>query len=207
MKKFYSIIPLQTKLSAYKYEAKGNEKLQLDHETRFPIRTALEGYTQPGEKIAVIAVVTQDLETVSDNLKLFRQEVDEVCREKNLSFSEVQVITAPTDDEVATHVETFQKLIDYAEDGDELFCCMTYGTKPLAMALMMAIQYAYRVKRNTSISCIVYGQVLRPKKADDTWTGRVYDMTALVQLDEIVRILADRGVENPKSIIDSILAL
>ena len=40
-----------------------------------------------------------------------------------------------------------------------------------------------------------------------TWTGRVYDMTALVQLDEIVRMLADRGVEDPKAVIDSVLAL
>lgn len=32
-------------------------------------------------------------------------------------------------------------------------------------------------------------------------------MTALVQLDEIVRMLADRGVEDPKAVIDSVLAL
>ena len=32
-------------------------------------------------------------------------------------------------------------------------------------------------------------------------------MTALGQLDEIVRMLADRGVEDPKAVIDSVLAL
>ena len=52
MKKFYSIISLQPDLdqevSAYHYQAVGNAKLQLDHKTRFPIITALEGYTQPG---------------------------------------------------------------------------------------------------------------------------------------------------------------
>ena len=32
-------------------------------------------------------------------------------------------------------------------------------------------------------------------------------MTALIQLDEIVRVLADKGVENPKAVIDRILAL
>lgn len=32
-------------------------------------------------------------------------------------------------------------------------------------------------------------------------------MTALIQLDEIVRVLANRGVENPKETIDRILAI
>ena len=197
MKKFYTIISLQQDLdderSAYCYQAVGNPKLQLDHKTRFPIMTAMEGYTQPGEEIAVIAVVT-DLAAGHRNLELFRREVEELCRRKGLVCPGVQVVTVPEDDRVATHTATFQKLLNYAADGDELF-------------LMMAVQYAYRVKKQTTISCIVYGQIQRPERDRSTWTGRVYDMTALVQLDEIVRMLADRGVEDPKEVIDSVLAL
>ena len=210
MKKFYTIISLQQDLdderSAYCYQAVGNAKLQLDHKTRFPIMTAMEGYTQPGEEIAVIAVVT-DQAAGRRNLELFRHEVEELCRRKQLICSGVQVVTVPEDDRVATHMATFQQLLNYAADGDQLFSCMTYGTKPMSTALMMAVQYAYRVKKQTSISCIVYGQILRPERDRSTWTGRVYDMTALVQLDEIVRMLADRGVADPKAVIDSVLAL
>ena len=83
MKKFYTIISLQQDLdderSAYCYQAVGNPTLQLDHKTRFPIMTAMEGYTQPGEEIAVIAVVT-DLAAGHRNLELFRSEVEELCR-------------------------------------------------------------------------------------------------------------------------------
>ena len=210
MKKFYTIISLQQDLdderSAYCYQAVGNAKLQLDHKTRFPIMTAMEGYTQPGEEIAVIAVVT-DQAAGRRNLELFRHEVEELCRRKQLICSGVQVVTVPEDDRVATHMATFQQLLNYAADGDQLFSCMTYGTKPMSTALMMAVQYAYRVKKQTSIVCIVYGQILRPERDKSTWTGRVYDMTALVQMDEIVRMLADRGVEDPKAVIDSVLAL
>ena len=210
MKKFYTIISLQTdladELSAYQYKAVGNARLQLDHKTRFPILTALEGYVQPGEEVAVIAVMP-DLDNGRKNLELFRRGLAVCCGRKDIPCPEVQVVTVPTDDAVATHVETFQKLLDFAADGDELFCCMTYGTKPLSTALMMAVQYAYRVKKNTTISCIVCGQVLRPEKDKHTWTGSVYDMTALVQMDEVVRVLADRGVENPKAVIDRLLAL
>lgn len=210
MKKFYTVISLQTnlddELSAYQYQAVENSRLQLDHKTRFPIITALEGYTQPGEEIAVIAVVP-DMDIGRRNLELFRREVADVCEKKQIPCPDIQVVTVPTDDRVANHVETFQKLLDFAADDDELFCCMTYGTKPLSTALMMAIQYAYRVKKNTTISCIVYGQIMRPGKDAHTWSGKVYDMTALVQMDEIVRVLADRGVENPKAVIDQILTL
>ena len=166
MKKFYTIISLQQDLdderSAYCYQAVGNPTLQLDHKTRFPIMTAMEGYTQPGEEIAVIAVVT-DLAAGHRNLELFRSEVEELCRRKGLVCPGVQVVTVPEDDRVATHTATFQKLLNYAADGDELFSCMTYGTKPMSTALMMAVQYAYRVKKQTTISCIVYGQIQRPE--------------------------------------------
>lgn len=206
MKKFFSIIPLQNRLYeenyALQYEAVGNTRLQLGHKTRFPIMTALEGYAEPGEEIAVIAVVS-DLEAAKRNLESFRAEVQAACEQKQLVCAGVQTIVVPDDDKVSTHVSTFLKLLDYVADDDELFCCMTYGTKPMSTALMMAVQYAYRVKRNTSISCIVYGKVDR---TDEQWTGSVYDMTALIQLDEIVRVLADRRVQNPKEILDSLFA-
>ena len=94
------------------------------------------------------------------------------------------------------------------EDDDELFACMTYGTKPLSQAIMMAVQYAYRIKNNTSISCIVYGSIDRSQSRNpEEWIGYVYDETALVQLDEVVRILAARKVSNPQEIIRQILTL
>ena len=65
-----------------------------------------------------------------------------------------------------------------------------------------------RVKRNTSIGCIVYGSIDRSRSSDPAeWAGSVYDETALVQLDEIVRMLADRGVASPREAIRQILSL
>lgn len=94
------------------------------------------------------------------------------------------------------------------EDNDELFACTTYGTKPQAQAVMMAVQYGYRIKYNTSIACIVYGEIPRKEPDSDTWsTAKVYDVTALTQMDEIVRVLADRKVADPKSVIKYILDL
>lgn len=208
MKKFFTAIPLQVpgQLSRYRYEPVGNVRLGMDEETSFPILTAVHGYVQPGEPFQVIAVVA-DSEVGKLNCQALRQELDALCDKYGLSCAGVEEVLVPIDESVAAHASTFQKLIAYAEDEDELFACITFGTKPLSMAVRMAVQYAYRVKRNTSISCIVYGGIDRPSRDPDTWRAYVYDETALVRLDEIVRVLADRGVADPGAVIQRVLSL
>ena len=206
MKKFFTVVPLQGEgqLKSYQYDAVGNTRLQMNEATCFPILTAVNGHVEPGENFRVIAVMTNN-EDCRRNAALFQTRLDQLCQTRGFCCPKgVELIPVEADERVAAHVATFQKLIDFVEDDDELFACMTYGTKPLSTAVMMAVQYAYRVKKNTSISCIVYGLVdrsVQPPRAS------VYDMTALIQLDEIVRVLADRGVKNPKETIDRILAL
>lgn len=208
MKKFFAVIPLQPEgsLMAFHYESIGNTKLEMKEKTCFPIIPAIQGYVENGEEFAVVVVVT-NTEDCKKNFKVFESELNAVCQRRGIVCREIQQVEIEEDQRVAAHVTTFQKLIDYVDDDDELFCCMTFGTKPLSTAVMMAVQYAYRVKKNTSISCIVYGEIARPDKNPESWYGRVYDETALIQMDEIVRMLADRGVTNPKQTIDQILSL
>ena len=209
MKKFITVIPFQVKgqLGSYLYRAVGNRRLQMEEKTSFPILTAVNGYLQPGEQSKVIALVAKTADG-ERNLRVLRDQMRKLCAQKGYVEPEIVEVELKEGDEVATHVETFQKLIDQVEDDDELFACVTYGTKPLSQAVLMAVQYAYRIKRNTSISCIVYGSIDRSQSSDPAeWTGAVYDETALIQLDEIVRLLAERGVANPRESIRQILAL
>lgn len=208
MKKFFTVIPLQVPgmLSRYRYEPVGNTRLGMEEETSFPILTAVHGYAQPGEPFQVVAVVA-DSEVGRANWQALRQELEALCGKYGLTCAGVEEVTVPSNESVSAHAATFQKLIAYAEDEDELFACITFGTKPLSMAVRMAVQYAYRVKRNTSITCIVYGQIDRPSRDASTWRAYVYDETALVRLDEIVRVLADRGVGDPGAVIQRVLSL
>ncbi|WP_308526913.1 TM1812 family CRISPR-associated protein [uncultured Oscillibacter sp.] len=209
MKKFITVIPFQVKgqLGSYLYRAVGNRRLQMEEATSFPILTAVNGYLQPGEQSKVIALVAKTADG-ERNLRVLRDQMRKLCAQKGYVEPEIVEVELKEGDEVATHVETFQKLIDQVDDDDELFACVTYGTKPLSQAVLMAVQYAYRIKRNTSISCIVYGSIDRSQSSDPAeWTGAVYDETALIQLDEIVRLLAERGVANPRESIRQILAL
>lgn len=203
MKKFFSVISLQDgkDLKSGRYEAMGNTRLQMERETCFPIIAAMNGYLEAGEEFSAVVVV-QDNRSSRENLTRFKAEVAAVCEHRGAVCRQIREVWIGDDQSVGAQVGTFQTLLDCVEDDDELFFCMTYGTKPLSAAVMMAVQYAYRVKKNTTIECIVYGEYLWRSNE-----SRIYDMTALVQMDEIVRMLADRGVTDPKSAIDRILSL
>ena len=175
----------------------------MEGKTSFPILAAVQGYVEPGEAFRLVAVMPET-EDGRRNLKALKAELAALCEEKGIVCkSGVELVPAPADERVSSHVGTFQRLIDYVDDEDELFACITYGTKPQSMAVLMSVQYAYRMMKNTSLGCVVYGQIDRSEGEK----AYIYDETALVQMDEIVRVLADRGVKNPRAVIDSLLKL
>lgn len=209
LKKFITVIPLQVQgqLRQYYYQAVGNRRLQMDRTTSFPILTAVNGYVEQGETFRLLAIVA-DSEDGRRNCAALQNELEELCKAKNCPCPTIDVIAAPSDERVVSHVAVFQKLIDCVEDDDELFACITYGTKPLSQAVLLAVQYAYRIKKNASISCVVYGQIDRSKgRNPESWTAQAYDETALLQLGEVVRVLAERGATDPKAAINTILSL
>ena len=195
MKKFFTNIPHQIRgqLQTYRYDAVDNPMLQMEEETSFPILTAINGYAQAGEEIRIIAVTT-DLQSDTRNSDAFRAAAEDLCRRKGVLLPKgVELIFAQNDERVQSQTDTFLQLIDKVEENDDLYSCLTFGTKPQAMALQMAVQYAYRVKNNTSIGCILYGKINRDDNGQSY--GQVYDMTLLT------RLLADKHLPNPGEII------
>ena len=205
MKKFFTCVPLQPseRFKAYKYEAVDNDRLALEKVTHFPIINVINGYAESGDEIQVIAVVT-DNEDCRKNYEVLEEEIREICKEKNITCPKgVEKIMVPADEAVETELKNFQKVTDYVSDDDALYACMTYGTKTLSMIIMMAIQYAYRVMKNTSIDCIVYGQINREDREHEK--AKVFDMTALVKVNELINILAPKKVKNAREIIEAAL--
>ena len=209
MKKFITVIPLQVQgqLRRYHYQAVDNSRLQMDGPTSFPILTAVNGYVQPGEEFRLLAIAA-DSEDGRRNCAVLRDELERLCRTKGCPCPQIETIPAPADEGVAAQIAAFQRLIACVEDDDELFVCVTYGTKLLSQVTLMAVQYAYQAKKNTSISCVVYGQIDRSGGQEpERWAARIYDETALLQLGEIVRVLVQRGTADPRAAVDEILSL
>ena len=207
MKKFLFTVSQQKAgtLMPQVYQPVGNSALAYPEGTRFPIIPAVNAYAAEGEPFRVIAVTT-DSGDERANLALFREELAALCARRGLPCPEVETVAAPTDNSMRAQMGTFRALIALLEGGDGLCGCVTYGTKPMAMILLLALRYGCRVRRDAVLDCLVYGQIDRSGGTGPAdWQAYLYDETALVQMDEIVRRLADSGTARPDEIIDHLL--
>lgn len=208
MKVFITFSPRQGegKLYISQYIPQDNERLLYKQGTRFPIIPVINGYTEPGETIRVIAFC-QDFPDCHRNLNYLQQELEDLFERKELLSGNsdgalFQKIIVADSASVHTQIDIFQKLIDVIDDGDDIHACLTYGNKPVPMAELMALRYVRLLKKDTYVSCIAYG--------DYGWGGapcRIYDETALVHLDDVIRVLSQSGSPNPGEMLKQIIGM
>lgn len=201
MKKYLMVTPqlVDELLAENVYEPVDNSFL-LYGPTHFPAIPLINSSVEDGDEIEVITV-TYDIPSCHRNLELLKSEVGSVCASKS-AICRVTSIEVPFDDSIQAVLDVYTQLIAHFEDGDALYADITYGSKPMPIVLIMALQYAYRIKDDVSIECVVYGQISHHKETKD---AKIFDVTALVQLDEIVRLMADGNVSDPASVIDLII--
>lgn len=199
VKKFFMVTPQQPqgKLHAQRYVSTDNPLLTYDGATHFPVIPLINGYAEKDENIEVITITYGEPSNCEQNLETLRGELAGLAAVRGLAI-ELVPIRVPFDDSVGALIHAYQLLIDRIEDGDTLHACITFGSKPMPIMLTMALQYGYRIKRDVSIECVVYGQM---DWSSDSPTARIYDVTALTKLDEMVRVLAERQVANPESVL------
>lgn len=200
MKKFITTVPFQpeNKLKKQVYKAMENEKLQYNKEVSFPLLPLIHGYVTQGEEVEIL-VIKHEQENTDRNFQVMQEQIAELEKECGCKCK-TKVITVPYNDLIDTQLATFGKLIDEIDDEDDLYACMTYGTKPIPLVEMMVLNYAYRAKKDTTIGCITYGQV-----DFNTGEARIYDMTPLFYMDDIVTKIAEMKVKNPAEVIKKIL--
>lgn len=209
MKKFITTIPLQLggELESAVYEPVDNDRLKYDQEISFPILSVINAYAEKGERVKVFYIRQQDERTIPNKAKFIRQlrELEEsagcVCEEEEVLIS--------SDELIDTHLKTFEKLIEKFADKDILYACMTFGTKPVPVVEMLALNYAYRALNDVSIGCVVYGwthftkdPVTNERKVEE---AKIFDVTSLLYMDEIVRKVADLKPLDPLHYIRTVL--
>ena len=207
MKTFICTISLQTKtqdgyrgLGKSVYEAKDNQRLAYEKEISFPILSVINGYAEEGERIKLL-VLKQMGEGTHDNYGLFKEQLENLCQEKHITYEE-NVIGISFDETAETHLKSFMDIIEHIYDEEELYACLTYGTKPIPIIQMMALNFAYRSLKGVTIECIVYGQKV--------WSENktyIYDITGLFSMDEIVHQNSRLPIRDPKQHIRNVLKL
>ena len=200
MKKFINVSPFQPPkyLVAGIYKAVDNDRLKYENKTSFPIIPVINGYVEEGEEITVITVVA-DYENTLENYEALKMEIKKIEEEKSIKVH-LKEVKIPNDNQLKVQLDVFGQLIDYISDEDKLYCDITYGTKVMNQVLTMGINYGYRVCKDVIPGCIVYGE-----KDHNTGEMKIYDITSLIYLDEIVRVAAESGISNPKNAIKKMM--
>lgn len=200
MKKFIFTSPLQKPeyLGKNIYQAEGNQMLQYDVTNSFPILSAINGYTEENEEIEIITIVI-DYENAKKNYETFKEQLKEIEDRKKLKCNLVTVDIEYADG-MEVQLDTLDKLLDLMEDGDELYACVTYGSKVVSIVEFMTINYAYHIKKNVTCECIVYGQ--KDHNADKY---KVFDVTSLFYLDAVVKQLSASKNPHASEIIKKML--
>ena len=211
MKKFITYVSLQTgrNLQKINYESVDNVELKSDRAVRFPISILVNTYAEKGEDVEIICVIEKGNDSSKENENPLKDEINQIAQEKGFqpSYKEIEVAK---DERAESHLDTFRKLIEIIKDEDELFACITYGTKPFPILEMMALNYAYQIRTNISVRSVVYGKVNWSRERDEEGRSKIesayiYEISALFFMTQIMNSLSERKVENPDEIIEKIL--
>lgn len=201
MKKFITTIPRQPEkfLTDCIYEAANNPKYQTDVLTCFPVIPIIVSSCEENEKIGIYAVTTKDYSECLKNKVRFEKQLEELLGKKNISYT-LEYIESPFSEDVGTHLNTFKSIISYISDNDVLFADITYGTKPTPIISLMALNYAVKLCKNSRVECVCYGEkdFLNDK-------CRLFDVTSLFTMNEIMNNMAKAGVKEPQKLIEMII--
>ena len=219
-KTFISVISFQGKrrqedgtekdaLESVLYKPSGNAKLEYG-ETRFPIIPVINGYANDKDPIRVIAILTDGDNSNAKNSKhnydvYFKREIEGIVKSKSLLLSEIEIIHTLDSEDIDTQLKLFSDIADTIKSEEDVYACITYGTKPMPIVLSMALNYAYKLKKDVSVVCTVYGRFSH--KVDGKNVGYIYDTTSLFYMDSIVNKLAEIKAKDPAKAIKLMLGL
>jgi len=205
-KTFICTIPFQEegKLNPVLYPAHGNKRLEYGKLIQFPIIPVINGYAEKIDKIRIIAILTDGPNFMHNYEKYFKPTITEFVAEKGYDFEGIELINSEDSEDIETHLKLFADIIAKINDNEELYACITFGTKPTPIVQQMALNYAYKLKSNISIGCMAYG---RYTFNDTSGQNGIYDQTALFFMNSIVQRLADTKAKNPEKAIRAMLGL
>jgi hypothetical protein len=202
-KTFITVMPfeLRERLVLTKYVPVGCDELEYG-ETRFPIIPVMAHHAKGEESVRVIAILTDGEGNDYNFENHFLPEIQGLCGKMGIKYDLVTIRT-PESESAEDHLRLFVDIIETINDDEDLFACMTFGSKPTPVVLSLALSYAHRFKKGTSVGRIVYGKFFHLEDRD----GCLYDTTSLFYMDSIVNRLAEMNASDPGKAVRILLGL
>ena len=197
MKKFITVIPMQPtdRFNAVHYSAHdGDTILANDIETRFPVMILIRNTAVRGETIAVNIVVADNNEYIESNRQLFIVELEKIKNDVGFDYELTEIRTS-MEETADKQLALFGSIIASVNENDELYADVTYGAKPTPMVIMMVLNYAYDLCKNTTVESVIYGN-----------DNEVYEITSLFHINSVVQKMAVIRPADPLGFINNIIA-
>lgn len=188
MKKIiFSNLIMKKHLNAFVYEVPGNKEIEYDKEVVFPINAVLAKSISKGDEVKVVLLKKNDIEGNSDlNERKFKSELDSINEGIGAKISYV-TLTSPFDESKYVHERLMRQMVGQLEKGVEIYADITYGPKPLAIAMFSMLKFADKFF-NADIKNIIYGKVDFITDTDGKTTPVnpvIFDVTPLYYLDSV----------------------
>ena len=206
MKRFITYISMQreNQLKKVKYEPVDGAGIKVDRDVYFPVSLLVDNYAEKDEDIELICLKEKDNPDIERNYGILKDEISNVLSGRNCKCN-YKVIELNSEESIDNHLHAFAEIISCIEDGDTIHSCVTFGTKPIPVIEIMALDYAYKVKKNVTIGSVVYGKIDR--RNPDRISAGLYDITALFFMSQIVGHIADMNIQEPEKMIRKMLKL
>lgn len=201
MKKFISTITLQSKGAQKLHYSDDTAKDKERILTAFPIIQKISDSVQKGEKIKVVVMIVGD-GRYRENYNNFICELDELKNQRGFEY-ELDTIEKQENEQKDTIISFLGDIIAKIEDGDSLYACITYGTKPMAIITIMALHYAYRIKKDISVEAIFYGMI--NWLGGEVQGGTIYNTTSLFYIDCMIDRIANMGTSDPQGTVKALM--
>ena len=205
MKKFLTYVSMQygNDLSKVLYTPVDMDLVVTPKPVSFPITVMIDNFLEDGEEAEILCMMERDNESVKNNYIHLKEDVEALGKDTS------KIIWTPIDAEREEDIESqlllFERLISHINDNDKMYVCETFGTKPVPIIEMMALNFAYRTCKDVIIEKIVYGKINREKgQVKDAF---LYDVTASFFMNQIVNHLPLDGPTEPKTMIRRLLGL
>ncbi len=197
MKKFISVAPYQGRLTKCKYDPGNIKTLLYENETCFPIIPVIANAVNDGDDIEIISIVA-DYEFAKKNHETFLGEIEELSKQEGKKFTyHIKKIEIEYQESIQKYIDLFGTLIDCINDEDSLNACISYGTKPIPIVIMMALSYGYKLKSNVTVERLVYGN---PGFAPGE-PSRIYDISSLFFMNNMIFNLSQHPTKNAEEIL------
>ena len=197
MKKFICTLPLQPNAdgnTAVRYNYDRSCGFDYDKKVRNPVIPFIINHTAPGETIGVYLIIEDKsvaTEAGKTHLRNFTAEFEEAQAEVGFINGGIEQVTIQAPQDSREYMRLVKKLFNIIEDGDEIFADVTYGRKAVPIAQFIALNYAYKIRKNVEIGALSYGEYHNPG-LDGAVKPTVFDLAEFFLLSDLISSLGSR---------------